>query len=160
MKAADFEWLSARDAVLLRPDVYVGSTESVETVTHLFDGEQFAKRVYALNPVYLKIFDEIVTNALDASVRDAEVRKISVALGEDGRCITVTNDGTGIPIVEFGETSRTVPEVIFSELHSGSSFKDSGVRTTGGRNGLGAVLTNIWSSTFSVEIVDPVHGKR
>jgi DNA topoisomerase-2 len=159
MKAADFEWLSARDAVLLRPDVYVGSTESVETVTHLFDGEQFAKRVYALNPVYLKIFDEIVTNALDASVRDAEVRKISVALGEDGRCITVTNDGTGIPIVEFGETSRTVPEVIFSELHSGSSFKDSGVRTTGGRNGLGAVLTNIWSSTFSVEIVDPVHGK-
>ena len=50
--------------------------------------------------------------------------------------------------------------MIFGEMLSGSNFDDKKKRTTGGRNGYGAKLANIFSTKFNVEIVDTVRKKK
>ena len=47
-----------------------------------------------------------------------------------------------------------VPELIFGHLLAGSNFDDTEERMGGGRNGLGAKLTNIFSTKFVVETAD------
>ena len=43
-----------------------------------------------------------------------------------------------------------VPELIFGHLLTGSNFDDDEKKTTGGRNGYGAKLANIFSTRFTV----------
>ena len=45
-------------------------------------------------------------------------------------------------------------------LLTGSNYDDSQKKTTGGRNGYGAKLANIFSSEFVVETADSASGKR
>jgi len=65
--------------------------------------------------------------------------------------ISVLNDGKGIPIVTHPEYKIYVPELIFGHLLTGSNFDDDVKRTTGGRNGYGAKLANIFSTSFTIE---------
>ncbi|KAJ8565606.1 hypothetical protein K7X08_008182 [Anisodus acutangulus] len=50
-----------------------------------------------------------------------------------------------------------VPELIFGHLLTSSNYDDAEKKTTGGRNGYGAKLTNIFSTEFVIETAD---GKR
>jgi DNA topoisomerase-2 len=47
-----------------------------------------------------------------------------------------------------------IPEMIFGELLTGSNFDDGQKKVTGGRNGYGAKLTNIYSTSFCLESAD------
>lgn len=47
-----------------------------------------------------------------------------------------------------------VVELIFGELLTGSNYDDDEKKITGGRNGYGAKLTNIYSKKFYVECGD------
>lgn len=47
-----------------------------------------------------------------------------------------------------------VPELVFGHLLTSSNYNDSEKKTTGGRNGFGAKLTNIYSKKFIVETAD------
>ncbi len=49
--------------------------------------------------------------------------------------------------------------MIFGRLLTGSNFDDKKEKVTGGRNGYGAKLTNIYSKKFSVETADKKRGK-
>lgn len=44
--------------------------------------------------------------------------------------------------------------MIFGQLLTGSNFNDTEKKVTGGRNGYGAKLTNIYSTFFQVECSD------
>lgn len=44
--------------------------------------------------------------------------------------------------------------MIFGELLTSSNYNDDEERTTGGRNGYGSKLANIFSTKFIIEIVD------
>lgn len=46
---------------------------------------------------------------------------------------------------------KYVPELIFGTLLTSSNYNDSQRKVTGGRNGYGAKLCNIFSSEFTVE---------
>ena len=50
--------------------------------------------------------------------------------------------------------------MIFGELLTSSNYNDKEERTTGGRNGYGSKLTNIFSTQFDVEIGDHNNGKK
>ena len=50
--------------------------------------------------------------------------------------------------------------MIFGHLLAGSNFDDEQAKTTGGRNGYGAKLCNIFSTEFTVETNDSNTGKR
>jgi DNA topoisomerase II len=53
-----------------------------------------------------------------------------------------------------------VPELVFGHLLTGSNFDDSLAKVTGGRNGFGAKLTNIFSKRFRIDTVDVKRGFR
>jgi DNA topoisomerase-2 len=150
----NFEWLGPAEAVLRRPDMFVGSSESRDETECLFqENGTVVLTSWHMSPILLKIFDEVFVNALDAGVRDDTVRHVTVALAEDGR-VAVENDGRGIPILLFQDTGLYLPEVVFSKLNAGSNFQDSGTRLAGGRNGVGVVCANVWSLSFDVSLVD------
>ena len=83
----------------------------------------------------------------------------STLLQERGT-IKVLNNGAGIP-VEVHKTERVyVPELIFGHLLTSSNYNDKEKKVTGGRNGYGAKLANIFSKHFVVETLDSRRGRR
>ena len=61
------------------------------------------------------------------------------------------NNGRGIPVEMHSVEKKFVPELIFGTLLTSSNYNDSQRKVTGGRNGYGAKLCNIFSSEFTVE---------
>ena len=53
-----------------------------------------------------------------------------------------------------------VPTLIFGQLLTSSNYNDSEKKVTGGRNGYGAKLCNIFSKKFVVETCSSDSGKR
>ena len=49
-------------------------------------------------PALYKIFDEILVNAADNKQRDQSMKEISVKIDIAKGCISIKNDGRGIPI--------------------------------------------------------------
>jgi DNA topoisomerase II len=144
--------LTQIEHVLTRSGMYLGSVHSEEEKMYILDSERqtMTSKLVEFTPGLYKIFDEILTNAMDISTLDDTVNKIDVVLKRDS--ISVMNNGRGIPCVLHPDHNIYVPEMVFSNLMSGSSFGEE--RTTGGMNGLGAKLTAIFSTKFIVEIQD------
>ena len=68
--------------------------------------------------------------------------------------ISVWNNGKGIPVKIHQEHKCYVPEMIFGQLLTSSNYDDDQKKVTGGRNGFGAKLANIFSTRFIVETAD------
>ena len=137
--------------VLARPGMYVGDIKTIRSPQWILNESQIKLKVVEFNAGIYKIFDEIITNSADECQRNKSVKTIKVSISDD--TISVMNDGTGIPIVIHKEHDIYVPELIFGNLLSSSNYDDSKKRTTGGLNGLGAKLTNIYSTEFTIETV-------
>lgn len=114
-------------------------------------------------PGLFKIFDEIMVNAADNKQRDPTMKKIEVKIHPEGPhpSISVYNNGRGIPVEKSDYDDLMIPELIFGHLLTSDNFNDKKKKTTGGRNGYGAKLTNIFSTEFTVETSDASgSGKR
>eukprot|EP00466_Bigelowiella_natans_P005266 jgi/Bigna1/57499/fgenesh1_pm.16_\ len=142
--------------ILLRPDTYVGSIEPETTEAWVYDdvAKKMVFREITFVPGMYKIFDEILVNAADNKQRDPNMRKLEVNIEEETGEISVFNDGRGIPVQIHSEHGIYVPELIFGHLLTSSNYNDNQKKTTGGRNGFGAKLTNIYSTEFIVETAD------
>jgi DNA topoisomerase-2 len=139
--------------VIARPGMYIGEIATITSEQWILDkaGQTIISKFVKWNPGIYKIFDEIITNASDECQRSNSVKNIKINISDN--TISVLNDGTGIPIQVHKDHNIYVPELIFANLLSSSNYDDSKKRTTGGLNGLGAKLTNIYSSEFIIEIV-------
>lgn len=105
-------------------------------------------------PGLYKIFDEVLVNAADNKVRDPSMKELRVDIDQEKSWISVYNDGAGIPVEVHKEEGVYVPELIFGHLLTSSNYDDSERKVTGGRNGFGAKLANIFSEEFVVETSD------
>lgn len=145
--------MEQRDHVLARPDMYIGSTRRISEELWVWDStlNAMVKKTVTYSPGLYKIFDEVLVNAADNFQRDSTMRFIKVNINQATGTISVHNDGHGIPIEIHKKHKIYVPEMIFGHLLTGSSFDDTEAKVTGGRNGLGAKLANIYSSEFIVE---------
>ncbi|KAL2939910.1 DNA topoisomerase 2 [Bienertia sinuspersici] len=144
--------------ILLRPDTYIGSIEKHDQALWVYDSSN--KMVYkSVNyvPGLYKIFDEILVNAADNKQRDPKMDRVEVVIDQEQNLISVYNTGDGIPVEMHKEEGVFVPELIFGHLLTSSNYNDNEKKTTGGRNGYGAKLTNIFSTEFVIETAD---GKR
>ena len=65
--------------------------------------------------------------------------------------IKIWNNGRGIPVEMHREENVYVPTLIFGHLLTSSNYNDNERKVTGGRNGYGAKLCNIFSTEFKVE---------
>jgi DNA topoisomerase-2 len=148
--------------ILLRPDTYIGSTEPITQPMWVFDelSEKLIERNITYVPGLYKIFDEILVNAADNKQRDASMSRIKVTIDKESGTISVENNGQGIPVVLHSEHKVYIPEMIFGQLLTSSNYDDSKEKVTGGRNGYGAKLANIFSDKFIVETVDSKEGLK
>ncbi|CAL5387353.1 unnamed protein product [Camellia sinensis] len=82
---------------------------------------------------------------------------VKVTIDVEQNCISVYNNGDGVPVEIHQEEGVYVPEMIFGHLLTSSNYDDLIKKTTGGKNGYGAKRTNIFSTEFVIETAD---GKR
>ncbi|XP_062859298.1 DNA topoisomerase 2-alpha [Trichomycterus rosablanca] len=138
--------------ILLRPDTYVGSVEPVTQQMWVFDSDVGMNcRDVTFVPGLYKIFDEILVNAADNKQRDGSMNCIKITIDPENNIISVWNNGKGIPVVEHKVEKVFVPALIFGQLLTSSNYDDDQKKVTGGRNGYGAKLCNIFSTKFTVE---------
>jgi len=151
-----YKQLSQIEHVLHRPDSYVGGLNKTTTDAYVVDPEtmKVVKRSVTYSPAFLKIFDEVLTNASDQCQREGtKVSYIKVNVSEAGK-ISVENDGKSIPIEMHKDAGCYAAEMIFTRLLTGSNYNDEEERFGGGRNGYGAKLANIFSTKFIIETSD------
>ncbi len=145
--------------VLKRPDSYVGPVElGTESYWILYKTDnKFKKKDLSYSPALLKIFDEILVNAIDRnSTHPKQVTSISVEVDKDLGSVTIENNGPlgGIGVKMHEKEGVWNPELTFGHLLTSTNYDDNKKRIVGGRNGYGAKLTNIYSSEFSIVIKD------
>ena len=105
-------------------------------------------------PGLYKIFDEILVNAADNKQNDKNMDTIKVTVDKENGEISVMNNGYGIPVQIHSKEKMYIPEMIFGHLLTGSNYDDEEQKVTGGRNGYGAKLCNIFSTDFTIETAD------
>ncbi|XP_042328062.1 DNA topoisomerase 2-beta isoform X1 [Sceloporus undulatus] len=138
--------------ILLRPDTYIGSVEPVTQLMWVFDEDVGMNcREITFVPGLYKIFDEILVNAADNKQRDKNMTCIKISIDPESNIISIWNNGKGIPVVEHKVEKMYVPALIFGQLLTSSNYDDDEKKVTGGRNGYGAKLCNIFSTKFTVE---------
>lgn len=144
---------SQLEHILLRPDTYVGSVEAVTQPMWVMDTEndKMIQKDISFVPGLYKIFDEIMVNAADNKQRDPKMDCLKIDIEPENNKIKIWNNGKGIPVVEHKEQKMYVPTMIFGHLLTSSNYDDSEKKVTGGRNGYGAKLCNIFSTKFIVE---------
>lgn len=144
---------SQLEHILLRPDTYIGSIEKTTELMWVYDSESDSmvqKRIEYVPGLY-KIFDEILVNAADNKQRDKKMDCIKVEINAEENIVSVWNNGKGIPVVMHKDEKMYVPTMIFGHLLTSSNYNDEEEKVTGGRNGYGAKLCNIFSNKFTVE---------
>jgi DNA topoisomerase II len=160
-QVSKYDKKTPREHVLIRPDTYIGDVEITSENMWVYDGNTNKIILENINytPGFLKIFDEILVNARDSTVTNKNCDSIDVTCNMEEGFIKIKNNGS-IPVEEHPKHKIMVPSMIFGEMLSGSNFNDDEKRTTGGRNGYGSKLANIFSKEFNVEIGDSKRKKK
>lgn len=159
-QSSKYQRLSQLEHILKRPDTYIGSTELTEMEMWCFDEEKELMEFRKVNivPGLYKIFDEILVNAADNKIRDKSMKVLNVKIDPINNLIEIMNDGKGIPVQIHDKEKIYIPELIFGNLLTSSNYDDNDKKITGGRNGYGAKLCNIFSELFELETYDTHNG--
>jgi DNA topoisomerase-2 len=150
-----YKKLSQIEHILLRSGMYIGSTTSQLIKHFIYEDNKIILKEVMFNYGLYKIIDEIISNSYDATLSDNTVNKISVNISDNK--FIIENNGKGIDVVIHKTYKKWVPQIIFSELLSSTHYDES-INTEktsfSGQYGLGVKLSAIFSSSFTIEIVD------
>lgn len=149
---------SIEDQILHRPGMYIGNTNSVMKDLSIFEEGQFIERELELIPAIAKLVEEVIVNSVDEHIRTGDkklrgwtLNKIEVSLSNDGLLKVKDNGG----ITSKRHSTGVLPiELIFGKLFSSSNYDDTKERKVVGLNGVGAALTNLFSTSFQVKSAD------
>jgi DNA gyrase subunit B/topoisomerase-4 subunit B len=128
--AKDIVALEGLDPVRKRPGMYIGGVGSAG-LHHL---------------VW-----EIVDNSVDEAM-NGYASEITVTLHKDGRTITVSDNGRGIPVDKHPKTKKPALEMVLTVLHAGGKFGGQNYKTAGGLHGVGASVVNALSKEMTAVV--------
>ena len=165
------------EQILFEPDTFVGGTDIInDSLPIVNSSNNICIKDTDYIPAIGKLFDEILVNARDQKVRLEEcikkgekniipVNNIKVEYNTENSMWTIYNDGNGIDVAEHPKEKDKegkpihIVELILGNLLTSKNYNKSG-KTTGGKNGFGAKLVNLFSTYFRVETVDHIRGLK
>ena len=127
---ADIQVLEGLEPVRKRPGMYIGGTGK---------------------PGLHHLLWEIVDNAVDEAT-NGYATQIEVELHRDGRSITVSDNGRGIPVDKHPTKKVPALQLILTTLHAGGKFDQTNYITSGGLHGVGASVVNALSEELVATI--------
>ena len=125
----DIQVLEGLEAVRKRPGMYIGDT-TLRGLHHL---------------IY-----EIVANSVDEALA-GRCDTIDVVLEKDGS-VTVTDNGSGIPVGNHPKLGIPTVEVVHTVLHAGGKFGGGAYSISGGLHGVGASVVNALADHMKVQV--------
>jgi len=171
MSLEEYKKRSLDEQILSEPDTFVGGTDEIEDILPLLIDNKIQVKSCKLIPAILKLVDEILVNCRDQKVRLDEniknekniipVTDIKYNYDKEKKMITIYNNGNGIDVAKHPtEKDKNgkeiwIPDLILGNLLTSKNYNKSG-KTTGGKNGFGAKLVNLFSEYFRVETVDHI----
>ena len=127
-KASDYEKMTPIEHILKRPDTYIGSTKITTNCMDVYDSEDkiIKSKIIKYTPGFLKIFDEVLVNARDASENDKTCNIINIWYNKEQGYIRIYNNGDrGIPVEMHPIHKVLAPSLIFGELLTSSNYDDT-----------------------------------
>ena len=94
---------------------------------------------------------EVVDNSVDEAM-NGHATEITVTLHKDGRTVTVSDNGRGIPVDRHSKTKKSALETVLTVLHAGGKFDGNNYKTAGGLHGVGASVVNALSKELTAVV--------
>ena len=97
--ARKFQALSGRDQILKRPQMWIGSMDTLTREMFIINEDNIERKEIGFIPAFKKIIDEILDNSLDVLIETKNATgNIKVKITEES--VYIEDDGPGIPVVK------------------------------------------------------------
>lgn len=134
--------LSEKDHILKRPGMYLGSI-ACENHDVFILNETLQQKSLSYTPALLKIFDEVLDNAIDVIFKTKVGDTIKIDISDSCK---IQDNSTGFPLKHKDDEEEPL-FLALANARAGSNFADENEGQIG-TNGVGAFLTNVFSSKF------------
>ncbi len=94
---------------------------------------------------------ELLDNSVDEAM-NGHCDKITVRLHRDGKTLTVSDNGRGIPVDKHPKHKKSALELILTTLHAGGKFENRNYYHAGGLHGVGASVVTALSSSMTANV--------
>lgn len=164
-KKEEYVKLSDGSHVLLRPGMYVGNIRAVEKSMDVYSPETNSMVTIVMSFICAleRIFLEVLSNAADNYTRSLEHGYKNIPATEtvfSKRYFSVKNGGRPLSCA-FNEAEQMyTPQLVFSNMRSGSNFDEDDKRKWAGTHGIGATLAAIFAIKFVIEVVNHEEGVK